>query len=103
MGWGGELLYIVMSTSLLFELLLNRTKIFSPKDFDFTRFDCSCYKNQKLYFLHISHRCTVLPAKIDNDVMFFYKVIRDLESINHFFINLIRRIGLIHKRYLDSR
>ena len=30
-------------------------------------------------------------------------VIRDLESIDHLFINPIRRIGLIHKRSLDSR
>ena len=28
---------------------------------------------------------------------FIYKVIRDLESIDHLCINLIRRIGLIHK------
>ena len=34
---------------------------------------------------------------------FVYKVIRDLESIDHLFINPICRIGLIHKRALDSR
>ena len=34
---------------------------------------------------------------------FVYKVIRDYESIDHLFINPIRRIGLIHKRSLDSR
>ena len=34
---------------------------------------------------------------------FVYKVIRDLESIDHLFINPIRRIGLIHKWSLDSR
>ena len=34
---------------------------------------------------------------------FVYKAIRDLESINHLFINPIRRIGLIHKCSLDSR
>ena len=34
---------------------------------------------------------------------FVYKVIKDLESINHLCINLIRRIGLIHKRSIDSR
>ena len=28
---------------------------------------------------------------------FVYKVIRDLESIDHFCINPIHRIGLIHK------
>ena len=33
---------------------------------------------------------------------FVYKVIRDLESIDHLFINPIRRIGLIHKCSLDS-
>ena len=40
---------------------------------------------------------TVLPAKSDSDVMFVYKVIRDLESIDHLCINSIHRIGLIHK------
>ena len=40
---------------------------------------------------------TVLPAKSDNDVMFFYAIIRDLESIDHVSFNPIRRIGLIHK------
>ena len=40
---------------------------------------------------------TVLPAKSDSDVMFVYKVIRDLESIAHLCINPIRAIGLIHK------
>ena len=34
---------------------------------------------------------------------FVYKANRDLESIDHLFINLIRRIGLIHKCSLDSR
>ena len=34
---------------------------------------------------------------------FVYKVIRDLESIYHLCINPIRRIGLIHKRYFDTR
>ena len=38
---------------------------------------------------------TVLPA--DSDVMFVYKVTRDLELIDHLCINPIRRIGLIHK------
>ena len=32
-----------------------------------------------------------------------YKVIRDLESIDHLFINPFHRIGLIHKRSFDSR
>ena len=39
---------------------------------------------------------TVLPAKSDCVVMFVYKVIWDLESIDHLCINPIRRIGLIH-------
>ena len=34
---------------------------------------------------------------------FVYKAIRDLELIDHLFINPIRRIGLIHKCSLDSR
>ena len=40
---------------------------------------------------------TVMPAKSDSEVMFVYKVIKDLESIDHLCINPIRRIGLIHK------
>ena len=39
---------------------------------------------------------TVLPAKSDSD-MFRYKVIRNLESIDHLCINPILRIGLVHK------
>ena len=39
---------------------------------------------------------TALPAKSDSDVMFVYKAIRDLESIDHVCINPIRRMGLIH-------
>ena len=38
-----------------------------------------------------------MPAKSDSDVMLVYKVIRDLESIDHLCINPIRRIGLILK------
>ena len=34
---------------------------------------------------------------------FVYKVIRDLESIDHLCINPIRRIGLIHEWSIDSR
>ena len=40
---------------------------------------------------------TVLPAKTDSDIRFVYKIIRDLESIDHLYINPMRRIGLIHK------
>ena len=36
---------------------------------------------------HTRCRCTVLPTKSDSDVMFVYKVIRDLESIDHLCIN----------------
>ena len=42
---------------------------------------------------------TVMPAKSDSDVMFVYKVIRDLESIDHLCINPIHRIGLIQVIY----
>ena len=34
---------------------------------------------------------------------FVYKFFRDLESIDHLCINPIRRIGLIHKKSIDSR
>ena len=34
---------------------------------------------------------------------FVYKVIRDLESIDHLYINPIHRMGLIHKRSFDLR
>ena len=40
---------------------------------------------------------TILPAKSDSDVLFVYKVMRDLKSIYHLCINPIHRIGLIHK------
>ena len=33
---------------------------------------------------------TVLPANSDSDVMFVYKVIRDLEPIDHLYINPTR-------------
>ena len=36
---------------------------------------------------------TVLPAKSDSDFMFVYKVIRDLESIDHLCINPIHSYG----------
>ena len=40
---------------------------------------------------------TVLPARSDSDHVFFNKVIRDLEWIDHLCINPILRIGLIPK------
>ena len=45
---------------------------------------------------------TVLPTKSDSDVIFVYKIINDLESIDHLCINPIRRIGLILKWSIDS-
>ena len=42
------------------------------------------------------HHFAVLPAKSDNDVIFVYKVISDLELIDHLCINPICRKGLIH-------
>ena len=48
-------------------------------------------------YKHNKQMITVLPAKSDSDVMFVYKVIRDLLSIDHLCINPIRWIGLIHK------
>ena len=47
-------------------------------------------------------RLTVLSAKSDSDVIFVYKVIRDIGSIDHLCINPIRRIGLIHKLSIYS-
>ena len=38
-------------------------------------------------FTSCFNKATVLPAKSDSDVMFVYKVIRDLESIDHLCIN----------------
>ena len=40
---------------------------------------------------------TVLPAKSDSDIMFRYKDIRNLESMDHLCTNPFLRIGLIHK------
>ena len=46
---------------------------------------------------------TVLPAKSDSDVMFCKQNNQGLISIDQLCINPIRRIGLIHKIYVDSR
>ena len=46
---------------------------------------------------------TVLPINSDSGVIFVYKFIRDLKSIDYMCINPILRIGLIHKRSIDSR
>ena len=48
-------------------------------------------------FWFLGYRSTVLPATSDSGVMFFYKIIRDLESIDRLCINPIHRIGIIHK------
>ena len=45
----------------------------------------------------VCDRGTVLPAKSGSGVKLCYKVIKDLESIDHLCINPIRMIGLIHK------
>ena len=46
---------------------------------------------------------TVLPAKSYSDVMFCYKIIRNLESIDHLCISPILRIGLIYKGDLKKK
>ena len=48
------------------------------------------------------HRHTVLQPRVTVMSCFVNKVIRDLESIDYLCINPIRRIGLIHKRSIDS-
>ena len=40
---------------------------------------------------------TVLPANSDSEVMFYLRSYKELESIDHLYIDPIRRIGLIHK------
>ena len=49
-----------------------------------------------MYILSRQARFTVASC-------FLYKVIRDLESIDHLCINPIHRIGLIHKCSFDTR
>ena len=47
---------------------------------------------------HISNsHSTVRSTKSDSDVIFCLQIIRELESIDHLYINPIHRIGLIHK------
>ena len=48
--------------------------------------DCQFLKEYK----HNKQMTTVLLAKSDSEVMFVYKVIRDLQSIDHLCINPIR-------------
>ena len=53
---------------------------------------------------HVSvHTLLSCQSRVSKTIRFVYKVIRDLESIDHLFINPIHRIGLIHKWSLDSR
>ena len=72
-----------------------------------------CFVRFLLYVVYVFALCspylednkvsTILPAKSDSYVMFCLHSYRDLNSIDHECINPIRRIGLIHKRYIDSR
>ena len=55
----------------------------------FLRFNNKRFKCEHLVSVLSS---TVLPAKSDSDVMFVYKVILGLESIDYLCINPIRRI-----------
>ena len=72
-----------------------------------TRFlDCSPERDDIL-------ACTVMPAKSDSDVVFCLQLLSKIltytlrfclfKSIDHLCINPIRRIGLIHKRSIDSK
>ena len=45
----------------------------------------------------------MLPTKSDSDEVFCLQSYQALESIYHLCINPIRRIGLTHKRSIDSR
>ena len=47
---------------------------------------------------HVSgHTLLSCQSRVTKTICFVYKVIRDLKSIDHLFINPIHRIGLIHK------
>ena len=56
-----------------------------------------CIKVMLIFCVLSLYTSTALSDKSDSDVMFVYKVIRDLISIDHLCINPIIRIGLIHK------
>ena len=49
----------------------------------------------------IARNTTDLPAKSDSDVIFCLQSYQGQESIDHVCINPIRRIGLIHKLFID--
>ena len=57
-----------------------------------------CVSGCVLLYCPASQRHYVVSLnKSESDVIYFYKVIRDSESIDHLCINPIHRIGLIHK------
>ena len=64
------------------------------------------FSSDRLWFAWSPYLCfiTVLSCQpiVTVTSCFVYKVFRDLESIDHLFINPIRRIGLIHKWSVDS-
>ena len=59
--------------------------------------DAFIKKKHALQYQLLSHQPRVTVTSY-----FVYKVIRDLESIDHLCINPIIRIGLIHKLSVDS-
>ena len=65
---------------------------------DYSRKSCCCFFFRK-YGTHTHGRGPLLSSQPSVTVTscFVYKVIRNLESIDHLCINPIRRIGLIHK------
>ena len=52
--------------------------------------------NERTARLETNRSCTVMLAKRDSGVMFCLQSYQHLKSIDHFCINPIRRIGLIH-------
>ena len=64
-------------------------------------FGGTLYKPSHTRF-HISLTLLSCQPKVTVTSCFVYKVIRDLESIDHLCINPIRRIGLIRKWSIDS-
>ena len=92
-------------TSHLFGLLtgnrftkgnLGRVRAFKSIQFFFSLSLSLGGREREKSLLSCQPRVTVMSC-------FVYKVIWDLESIDHLLINPIRRIGLIHKRSFDSR
>ena len=62
-------------------------------------FICAVYHNKKHVIAHPVNILKLLSCqpKVTVTSCFVYKVIRDLESIDHLCINRIHRIGFIHK------